>query len=153
MQIPQKLVYEKFYVHEKIVRTPNWRRSFIKNLLSKKRKKTCKPSNRNLNRNSIRMSEAVTRSCFVKKMFLKVSQNSQKNTCARVFFLIKLQTSGNFIKKAALAQMFSYEIWENLWALFYITHPVVTFWIFIWIIFCLVLIFFLRFPSLTLSMY
>ena len=33
-------------------------------------------------------------------------------TCARVSFLIKLQTSGNFIKKEALAQVFSYEIWE-----------------------------------------
>ena len=58
------------------------------------------------------MSEAVTRGCSVKKVFLKVSQNSQKNTCARVSFLIKLQTSGNFIKKEALAQVFSYEIWE-----------------------------------------
>ena len=95
------------------------------------------------------MSEAVTRSCSVKKVFLRVSQNSQKNndgklqnlisrksmppfenqpfadvlqsrcsqylqenTCARVSFLIKLQTLGNFIEKEALAQVFSYEIWE-----------------------------------------
>ena len=29
---------------------------------------------------------------FYKKVFLEISQNSQKNTCARVFFLIKLQT-------------------------------------------------------------
>ena len=28
-------------------------------------------------------SEAVTRRCPVKKMFLKFSQNSQENTCAR----------------------------------------------------------------------
>ena len=48
----------------------------------------------------------------VKKVFLKTSQNSQENTCASVSFLIKLQTSGNFIKKEALAQVFSYEIWE-----------------------------------------
>ena len=38
MQIPQKLVCEKFYVHKKILRTPNCRRKFIKNLLSEKRK-------------------------------------------------------------------------------------------------------------------
>ena len=38
MQIPQKLVYEKFYVHEKILRTQNCRRRFIKNLLPEKRK-------------------------------------------------------------------------------------------------------------------
>ena len=35
--------------------------------------------------------EAVTQRCSVKKVFLKISQNSQENTCARVSFLIKLQ--------------------------------------------------------------
>ena len=38
MQIPQKLVYEKFYVNEKILRTGNCRRKFMKNLLPQKRK-------------------------------------------------------------------------------------------------------------------
>ena len=34
------------------------------------------------------------------KVFLKISQNSQENTCARVSFLIKLQVEAcNFIKK------------------------------------------------------
>ena len=37
-QIPQKLLYEKFYVHEKILRTRNCRRNFVKNLLPEKRK-------------------------------------------------------------------------------------------------------------------
>ena len=36
-------------------------------------------------------AEAVVRRCSVKKVFLKISQNSQENTCARVSFLIKLQ--------------------------------------------------------------
>ena len=31
--------------------------------------------------------------CSVKKVFLEISQNSQEGTCARVSFLIKLQTS------------------------------------------------------------
>ena len=35
--------------------------------------------------------KAVVQRCSVKKVFLKISQNSQKNTCARVFFLIKLK--------------------------------------------------------------
>ena len=35
--------------------------------------------------------EAVARSCSVKKVLLKISQNSQENTCARNSFLIKLQ--------------------------------------------------------------
>ena len=35
--------------------------------------------------------EAVIQRCSVKAVFLKISQNSQENTCARVSFLIKLQ--------------------------------------------------------------
>ena len=34
--------------------------------------------------------EAVTWRCSAKKRFLKISQNSQENTCARVSFLIKV---------------------------------------------------------------
>ena len=34
-------------------------------------------------------TEAVAQRCSVKKVFLEVSQNSQKNTCARVSFLKK----------------------------------------------------------------
>ena len=33
---PKKVVNEKFYVHEKILRTRNCRRGFIKNLLPEK---------------------------------------------------------------------------------------------------------------------
>ena len=32
------------------------------------------------------LQEAVVWRCFVKKAFLKNPQNSQENTCARVFF-------------------------------------------------------------------
>ena len=38
--------------------------------------------------------EAVAQRCSVKKVFLLISQNSQKNTCARVSSLIKFQTRG-----------------------------------------------------------
>ena len=38
LQIRQKLVYEKFRVHEKALRIRNCRRNFIKNLLPEKRK-------------------------------------------------------------------------------------------------------------------
>ena len=37
-------------------------------------------------------SKAVVRRCSVKKVFLKVSQNSEEITCARVSFLINLQS-------------------------------------------------------------
>ena len=38
LQMPQKLVYEKFYAHENILRTRNCRHEFIKNLPPEKRK-------------------------------------------------------------------------------------------------------------------
>ena len=37
--------------------------------------------------------EAVVQRCSVKRVFSEISQNPQENTCARVSFLIKLQTS------------------------------------------------------------
>ena len=46
-------------------------------------------------------------------MFLKILQNSQENTCARVSFLIKLQSSVcNFVKKDILAQVLPCEFCE-----------------------------------------
>ena len=38
-------------------------------------------------------SEAVTRRCSLKKVFLEIYQNSQENTCSRVSFLKKLALS------------------------------------------------------------
>ena len=52
------------------------------------------------------VTEAVTWRCFVKKVFLQISQNLQENTCARVFFL-------NFVKKEAPVQVFSCEFCES----------------------------------------
>ena len=37
----------------------------------------------------LQLLEVVTRSCSVKKIFLKISQNSQENNCVAVSFLIK----------------------------------------------------------------
>ena len=39
-------------------------------------------------------AEAVVPRCSVKKVVLKILQNSQENTCAKVPFLITLQGSG-----------------------------------------------------------
>ena len=39
-------------------------------------------------------SEVAIRRCSVEKMFLKISHDSQENTCPRVSFLIKLQGLG-----------------------------------------------------------
>ena len=36
-------------------------------------------------------AETVVQRCSVKKVFVKISQNSQENTCARVSYLMKLQ--------------------------------------------------------------
>ena len=81
------------------------------------------------------MSEAVTRSCSVNNVFLKISQISQENTCARVSFLIKLQTSGNFFIKEALAQVFSYQFCKIFINQFFIEHLRFEY-VFIWIIVC-----------------
>ena len=57
--------------------------------------------------------EAVAKRCSVKKVFLKISQNSQENTCARVSFLIKLQAWGlQLFEKETLAQVLSCEFCE-----------------------------------------
>ena len=56
--------------------------------------------------------EAVAQRCFVKKVFLEISPNSQENTCDTVCFLIKLQAC-NFIRKEILAQVFSCEFCET----------------------------------------
>ena len=40
------------------------------------------------------LPEAVAQRCSVKKVFLKISQNSPENICARASFLKKLQGSG-----------------------------------------------------------
>ena len=54
--------------------------------------------------NTLTVTEVVVQRYSVKKVFLKISQNSHGNTCTRVSFLIKLQASGcNFIKKESLA--------------------------------------------------
>ena len=58
------------------------------------------------------MPEAATRGVLGKKVFLKISKNSQENTCARVsfqflFFSIFLPVLTNF------------SLWEEDWALVY----------------------------------
>ena len=64
---------------------------------------------------SIYLSEAVVRRCFVKKVFLEISQNSQENTCEAC----------NFIKKESLAQAFTCEFCGNSKkTFFYRTAPV-----------------------------
>ena len=50
--------------------------------------------------------------CYIKKAFLEILQNSQENTCTRVSFLIKLPQACNFIKKETLAQTFYCEVCE-----------------------------------------
>ena len=48
--------------------------------------------------NHVLFSETVSRRCFIKKLFLKISQNSQENNRAGVSFLIKLKPA-NLLKK------------------------------------------------------
>ena len=66
--------------------------------------------------------ESVAQTCSVRNVFLEISQNSQGNTCAGVYFLIKLQAACNFIKKETLAQVFSYEFCEISKNIFFTEH-------------------------------
>ena len=51
--------------------------------------------------------EAATRGFLQRNVFLKIPQILQQNTCAIVFYVIKLQASAcNFIKEEALVQVF-----------------------------------------------
>ena len=56
--------------------------------------------------------------CSVEKVFLEISQNSQENTCAKVYFLINLQA----IKKETLAQVFHVNFVKFLRTPFLIEH-------------------------------
>ena len=52
--------------------------------------------------------------CYVQKQSSRGLQNLQEDNCARAYLLIKLQAEAcNFIKKEALAQMFSIEFCET----------------------------------------
>ena len=55
------------------------------------------------------------RGCSIKKLFLKISQNSQENTCVGVSFLTMLHALVcNFTEKEMLPQLFSCEFCEIL---------------------------------------
>ena len=57
------------------------------------------------------------------KTFLKISQSSLENICTRVSFLMKLEDSTcNFIKNEALAQVVFCEFCEIFKNIFYIEH-------------------------------
>ena len=67
--------------------------------------------------------EVATRGVLWKKLFLKISQNSQKNTSARVSFLTKLQASElQLYKKETLALVFSWEFCEIFKNTFFTEH-------------------------------
>ena len=67
--------------------------------------------------------EEVTQKCSVTKVFLKISQNSQKNTCARVAFLIKLQALVcTFINNRLWHRCFLVNFDKLLRAPFFIEH-------------------------------
>ena len=61
--------------------------------------------------------QAVAQRCFVRKVFLEISQNSHENNCARISFLIKLHVTKSskacdIIEKETLAQVFFCEFYE-----------------------------------------
>ena len=71
----------------------------------------------------VEKKEAVTGRCSVKKVFLKISQNSLENACAGVFFLIKLQDRPATLLKEKLQHgCFPVNFVKFLRAPFFIEH-------------------------------
>ena len=60
------------------------------------------------------IAEAADGGVLWKKVLLEISQNSQKNTCARGSFLIKLQASGLqiYLKRASGTGVFLWILWS-----------------------------------------
>ena len=58
------------------------------------------------------LTKAVSRRCSVKKVFLEISQNSPENTCARLYFLIKLQVFSSEFCEISKKNFLT----EHLWA-------------------------------------
>ena len=67
------------------------------------------------------LSAAVVRGCSVKKLFLKISQNSQEKLYFRVSFSTKFQAWG-LNKKETLAQVFPCEFCDIFKNIFFIEH-------------------------------
>ena len=57
-------------------------------------------------------TEAVVQRCFVKKLVLKISQNSQGNTCANLIFNKVAEIILQLYQKETLAQLFPCEYCE-----------------------------------------
>ena len=71
-------------------------------------------------------TEAATGEVLWEKVFLEISQNSQENTCASLFFNKLYAPPCNFIRKETLAQVFSSEFYELSQDTFFIEHLQVT---------------------------
>ena len=83
--------------------------------------------NVSLQRIKLAIKEAATGGVSWKKVFLKILQNSQEITSARVSFFINLQASAcNFIKKETRAQVFFCEFCEFFKNISDTKHPRVT---------------------------
>ena len=71
----------------------------------------------------MKYSEAVARRCSIKKVFWKISQNSQEDTCARVSFLIKMQVKpATLLKKILWLRCFPVDFAKFLRTPFFIEH-------------------------------
>ena len=73
------------------------------------------------------VSEAGTRWCSVRKLFLEISQNSQENTCVGVSFLMKSYRpeACKFVKKETPTQVLSFEFCEVFKNTFFCKTPLV----------------------------
>ena len=69
---------------------------------------------------TVLISRSCLRRCSMKKVFLKLSQNSKKNTCTRASFLIKLQIEA-CKKRDFGTDVFLWILWNFVGKLFFRT--------------------------------
>ena len=81
--------------------------------------------------------EVVSRRCSFQKVFLKISQNSQENKCARVSFLIIVLAASIFIKKRLWHRCFPVNFADFLRTPFYRTPLVATSQYCIFFLYCI----------------
>ena len=70
------------------------------------RKLSCELIKEFLRNKVVVIAKSSHRRCSIKKMFLKIAQNSQKNTCARVAFFKNEASPATLLKKTSDTRVF-----------------------------------------------
>ena len=91
LQIPQKLAYEKNYVLEKTLRTRNFRRGYIKNLLPEKRKENMSNEQPRFKPRFKKVGSACVSILFFLMTMVSVNNQFKLKLSLQLLFIIQLR--------------------------------------------------------------